>query len=71
MSLRATTTEPVLWSLQATITEAHAPRAHAPQQEKPLQWKAHAPQRRVAPAHHNYRKPALSNKDPMQPKINK
>ena len=33
----ATTTEPVLWSPQATTTEAHVPRARAPQQEKPLQ----------------------------------
>ena len=30
-----------------------APRARAPQQEKPLQWEAHAPQWRVAPAHRN------------------
>ena len=30
-------------------TEACAPRAHAPQQEKPRQWEAHAPQWRVAP----------------------
>ena len=33
----ATTTEPVLYSLRATTTEARAPRAPAPQQEKPLQ----------------------------------
>ena len=33
-------------------TEAHAPRARALLQEKPLQWKARAPQRRVASAHH-------------------
>ena len=32
---------------------ARAPRAHAPQQEKPLQWEAHAPQRRAAPARRN------------------
>ena len=32
---------------------AHAPRARAPQREKPPQWKAHAPQQRVAPAHRN------------------
>ena len=31
----------------------HKPRAHALQQEKPPQWEAHAPQRRVAPAHLN------------------
>ena len=29
-------------------TEARTPRAHAPQQEKPPQWEAHAPQQRVA-----------------------
>ena len=33
----ATTTEPALWSSCATTTEARAPRARAPQQEKPLQ----------------------------------
>ena len=32
---------------------ACTPRACAPQQEKPLQWEARAPQRRVAPARHN------------------
>ena len=46
---------------------ACAPRAHAPQQEKPPKWEARAPQRRVAPARHNKRKPAQSNKDQMQP----
>ena len=43
----------------ATATEAHAPRARALQQEKPPQWEARAPQRRVAPAR--------SNKDPTKP----
>ena len=39
------------------------PRAHAPQQEKPLQWEAHAPQRRVAPACTQQRRPnAAENK---------
>ena len=33
-----------------TTTKARAPRAHAPQQEKPPQWEARAPQQRVAPA---------------------
>ena len=55
---------------------AHAPQLlkparlepHALQQEKPLQWEAGVPQRRVAPAHRNQRKPACSNQDPMQPK---
>ena len=32
---------------------ARVPRAHALQQEKPPQWEARAPQRRVAPAHRN------------------
>ena len=44
---------PQLLSPCATTTEACAPRARAPQQEKPLQQEAHAPQRRVAPARHN------------------
>ena len=38
---------------RATITEACAPTARAPQQEKPPRWEARAPQRRVAPARHN------------------
>ena len=41
------------WSPCATTTEVHAPRARAPQQEKPPQWEAHAPQRGVAPASRN------------------
>ena len=44
---------PQLLSPWATTPEAHARRAHAPQQENPPQWEAHAPQRRVAPARHN------------------
>ena len=42
-----------LLSPRAATTEAHAPRAHAPQQEKPPQWEAHAPQRRVTPTRRN------------------
>ena len=53
LSLRSRAHEPQLLSPRATTTEARTPRAHAPQQEKPLQWEAHAPQRRVAPAHRN------------------
>ena len=42
------------WARIATSTEARVPRAHAPQQEKPPQWEARAPQRRVvAPAGRN------------------
>ena len=44
---------PQLLSLRATTTEARMPRARAPQQEKPLQWEAYTPQRRVAPARCN------------------
>ena len=46
---------------------ARMPRAPAPQQEKPPQWEARAPQRRVAPARRNQRKPVHSNEDPTQP----
>ena len=34
------------------------------QQEKPLQWEARTPQRRVAPARHEQRKPTHSNEGP-------
>ena len=44
---------PQLLSPRATTTEAHAPRARAPQQEKPPQWEARALQRRVAPTRRN------------------
>ena len=37
------------WSLQATTTEARAPTARAPQQEKTPQWEAHAPQQKTVP----------------------
>ena len=53
LSLRSRAREPQLLSPCATTTEARAPRASAPQQEKPPQWEARAPQRRVAPACHN------------------
>ena len=45
--------EPQLLSPRAATTEARMPRARAPQQEKPPQWEARAPQRRVAPARRN------------------
>ena len=47
---------------------SRAPRTCAQQPEKPLQWEAHTPQQRGAPAHHNQRKPVHRNKDPAQPK---
>ena len=52
LSLCSRAREPSLLSPCATTTEAHVPGAHAPQQEKPLQWEAHAPQWRVAPTRH-------------------
>ena len=45
--------EPQLLSLWATTTEAHVPRAHAVQHEKPPQWEARSLQGRVAPARRN------------------
>ena len=53
LSLRSRAREPQLLSPCATTTEACTPRARAPQQEKPPQWEARAPQRRVAPARCN------------------
>ena len=53
-------TKPVRHNYRACALEpashnywAHAPRARAPQREKPPQWEARALQPRVAPAHHN------------------
>ena len=55
LSLCSRACEPQLLSPRAT---ARAPTARAPHQEEPLQWEACAPQQRVAPTRHNYRKPA-------------
>ena len=62
---------PVCHNYWACVVEARAPGACAPQQERPLQWEACTPWQRVSPARRNWRKLARSNKDPMQPKINK
>ena len=53
LSLRSRAHEPQLLSPRATATEARGPRARALQQEKPPQWEARAPQRRVTPSHRN------------------
>ena len=53
LSLCSRAREPQLLSPHATTTEAHAPRAHALQQEKPPQREARTPQRRVAPTRRN------------------
>ena len=42
-----------LLSPRAATTKAPAPRARAPQQEKPPQWEARAPQQKVAPTRRN------------------
>ena len=62
--------KPQLLSPCATTTEACAPRARAPQQEKSPHWEARAPQQRVAPTRRNWKKPVHSNEDPTQPKKN-
>ena len=46
-------------------------RACALKQEKPLQWGAHPPQRRVDPTQSNWRKSICSIADSVRPKINK
>ena len=58
LSLHSRAQKPQLLSPRAPTTEARAPRARAPQ-------------RRVAPAHRNWRKHTRSKEDPTQPKINK
>ena len=55
LSLRSRAYEPQLLSPRATTTEARGPRARAPQQEKPPQREARAPQGRVAFAGRNQR----------------
>ena len=52
------------WRPRATTTEAHAPRARAPQQEKPQQWEACTLQQRVAPARRNQRKARVQQRRP-------
>ena len=56
LSLCSRACEPQLLSTRAATTEACRHRARAPQQEKPPQWEARAPQQRVAPASRSYRK---------------
>ena len=69
------TTKPVHHNYWACALEsvshnywAREPRARAPQQEKPPQQEAHAPQRKVALAGRNWRKPARSKKRPSAAK---
>ena len=59
------------WSPRATTTEAHVPQLLKPvhletvlHNEKPPQWEAQAPQGRVAPDRHNYRKACTQQQRP-------
>ena len=60
LSLRSRAHEPQLLSLCATTTEARASRAHAPQQEKPLQWEARSLQLEKARAQQQRPKAAIN-----------
>ena len=51
-------------SPRVTTTEARTPRDCVPQQGKPWQGEALAPQQRIALARCNKRKPTCSNEDP-------
>jgi len=62
--------DPSHMSPHATTAEACTPRAHARQQEKPLQWEDHAWKQRVVPLTETGESLRKSNKDPAQPKRN-
>ena len=65
-----TTTDPVPYSQRATTTEARAPRA--PQQREATDMRSPRTARKSSPRWQQVeRKPARSNKDPTQPKIDK
>ena len=65
----ACTLEPVSCNYWASATtEAYTPRVWAPVQEKPPQWEAGVPQRRVTPSCHSWRRPSCSNEEPVQTK---
>ena len=53
------------------MTEPMSPRAPALQQEKQLQWEARAPQLETSPCFPSLEKSLHSNKDIVQPKVNK
>ena len=50
------------WAHEPQLLSPCTPRSHAPQQEKPRQWEAWAPQ---------LEKTLVQNEDPVRPKINK
>ena len=57
------------WAWVPQLLKPGCPRAHAPQEKPPQE--AHTLQPGSSPCSRNYRKPVCSNKDPVQPKINK
>ena len=59
-----------LLSPYAASTEAHVPRACAPQ-EKPLQWEGQKPQLESSPCLPQLEKACEQRECPAQPKINK
>ena len=74
LSLCSRAHEPQLLSLHATTTEAPVPQLLKPVLCNKRSHRSEKPSHRneeLAPARRNERKPAHSNKDPMQPKINK
>ena len=72
LSLGSRAREPLLLSPCATTTEARVPRARAPQREATAMRSPCTATKSSPPTtHHNQRKPASSNEDPVQPKINK
>ena len=62
LSVGAQSPGSVTLSLRAATTKALVPRVPAPQQEKPLPGEGHTMQRRVAPAHPNWRKACTAMK---------
>ena len=66
LSLHSRAQEPQLLSLRAATAEARASRAHAPQQEKPPQWEACAPQQEQHPLAATTESPQCSNEDTKQ-----
>ena len=65
LSLRSGAREPQLLNPCAATTEARVPRACAPQQEKPPQWEARAPQQKGSP-----RSPQLEKARVQQRRLN-
>ena len=74
LSTCTTTTDartPQLLSLCAAATEAHAPRAHAPQQEKPPQCESLATARKSSPRSPQLEKACMQQQKPNTAKIKK